>query len=232
MGILLPYLPLFDAAHRRGGIASPFWVLGSQQIVAEGSLADWARERGYASMAQEPTTANLFRDRYGLDEYRDFDLNDSAAVKLDLSAPLPDEWRGGAGTVLDSGTIEHVYDIRRVMENTHEMLRPGGTLIALAPVNWWEHGFVNLNPKFYRAFAAANGYEPLVEGFNFTFGVPFLGRKYLNVITRDGAVRTRAKLWVDRMMNRVQPALTLYFCCYRRTGAEPFREPADVFDNW
>ena len=134
MAILTSYLPLLDACHRRQGIVSPVVALGSQQIPDPPAfLSAWATERGYATMAADPSTATLFRDRYGIAEYRDVDLNDDADIRLDLSAPLPAELRGTAGTVLDGGTIEHIADLRTVLENIHLLLRPGGTFIGFLP---------------------------------------------------------------------------------------------------
>ena len=233
MAILLSYLPLLDACHRRQGIVSPVVALGSQQLPDPPSyLSAWAAERGYTAMAADPSVATLFRDRYGIDEYLDVDLNDDAAIRLDLSAPLPPELHGRAGTVLDGGTIEHIADVRTVLENIHLLLRPGGTFVAFLPVAWWEHGFFTLNPRLFRAVAAANGWEPLAEGLWFRLHLPAVGTRFITVVTREGEVRPRAKLWTDRLLNRVLPGRTIYCCCYRKVGDQPFIVPADVFGNW
>lgn len=233
MAVLLSQLPLLDAAHRQGGIASPLVALGSQQFPEPpGYLRRWAGERGYATMAAEPSMAALFRDRYGVAEYSDVDLNDDAAIRLDLSAPLPPGLAGSAGTVLDGGTIEHIADLLQVLENIHLLLRPGGTFIGLLPVGWWEHGFFNLNPRAFRAVAAANAWEPLAEGLWFRVRLPVLGTRFITAITREGEVRPRAKLWTDRLLNRAIPGRTIYCCCYRKTADVPFTPPTDVFGNW
>lgn len=233
MGLRLEYAPLLDAVRRHGGFPAPLWVLGSQQWgESDAAIAAWARREGHRRLAADPTVATLFADRYGVEEYVDFDLNDEARVRLDLGAPLPSEYRGGAGTVFDSGTLEHIFDIRRAIENMHEMLRPGGLFVALAPITWWEHGFVNFNPKFFASFGAANDYEPLVEAYCFRAGVPLLGERHWIVFVRDGDYRPRAKLWVDRFLHRLQPSRALYFCVARKTRAEPFRLPYEVFGNW
>lgn len=182
-------------------------------------------------MAADPSVATLLHDRYGIAEYRDVDLNDDADIRLDLSALLPAELRGSAGVVLDGGTIEHIADLRTVLENIHLLLRPGGTFIGFLPVAWWEHGFFNINPRLFRAVAAANGWEPLAEGFWFRVSLPIIGKRFFTVITREGEVRPRAKLWTDRLLNRLFPGRTIY-CCYRKVGDQPFVVPTDVFGNW
>jgi len=52
------------------------------------------------------------------------------------------------------------------------------------------------------------------------------------VLTRDGEARPRARLWIDRLFNRVIPARTLYLVAMRRTRNEPFTAPVDIFPNW
>lgn len=231
LAIVLSQVDFLDACHRRGGLQSPVWALGSLQFI---DLDVYLERRGLppAASRDASSTARLLREQYGIEEYLDFDLNEDAAVQLDLGAPLPDEWRGGAGTVIDAGTLEHIFDLGQVLRNVHDMLRAGGTMVMIAPVSWWQHGFVNFNPKLFYSVAAANGYELLVEGFWFRIRAPLLGTKIFTVLIRDGAPMPRRKLWIDRMMARVQPARTIYLCCCRKTRDAPFQTPLDIFGNF
>lgn len=232
MGVLFSQLPLLDACHRHGGLQSPLYALGSLQFPNTAEfMSEWARKQGYERMAAEPTVASLFRERYGVEEYLDIDLNEEAAIRLDLSRPLPEELRGRAGTVYDGGTLEHIFDLRQAMENVHSLLRPGGTFVIFAPVTWWQHGFVNFNPKFFAAFARANDYERLVEGFWFRVRVPPV-KRFVTVVTWERGTRPRQRLWVGRVMNRLQPSRTLYFSCMRKLRDDAFRVPGEVFGNW
>jgi hypothetical protein len=213
MAIASQFLPFLDACRDLGGIQSPLWVLGSQQFAGSNR-----------------SVPELMRDRYGVVDYVDFDLNDDAAVRLDLTKPLPPERVGGAGTVLDSGTIEHILDLRSVLENVHLMIRPGGTFVALSPINWWNHAFVNFNPRLFHAFAGANGYEVVYEMLIFRLRAPIVGERYMHVVMRErGERRLRATLWVNRVMHRMQPAKTIYGCCMQKTENRPFEVPTDVF---
>lgn len=217
MGLHPTNMDFLDACRDVGALGSPLFVIGSQQF-PDNSMPGEVWE--------------VFRSRYGIDEYVDFDLNDDAAVRLDLTSELPEEFRGGASTVLEAGTLEHVFDIAAAMRTLHAMLRPGGALVVLAPLSWYEHGFYNLNPKLLRAFAQANGYELLVEAFWFRYRVPVAGKRFFTAFTwRDGRP-TRAKLWVDRLLNRLLPASTLYCCALRKSADAPFVVPDDVFGNW
>jgi len=131
MAIQHSHLPFLDACARHGLIGSPTWARGS-------------------------TSADLFWARYDV-EYVDFDLNEDATVQVGLTAPLPQELRHGAATVLEAGTLEHIFDLGSALRTADEMIRPGGAFVALVPVSWWNHGFVNLNPRLLAGFAAANG---------------------------------------------------------------------------
>ena len=62
--------------------------------------------------------------------------------------------------------------------------------------------------------------------------LPVVGKRFYTVITREGEVRPRAKLWTDRLLNRLFPGRTIYCCCYRKLGDQPFVVPTDVFGNW
>jgi hypothetical protein len=229
MAILISYLPFFDACHRNGLVSSPTWVLGSQQFI-DGSA--YRALTGGTELPEEPTAADVFRHRYGVAEYVDFDLNEDASFHLDLTAPLPSDLRHGAATLVESGTLEHIFDFATALENAHEMIRPEGSFVALVPVSWWNHGFVNLSPRLFTSFAAANGYELVVEGFWFRVRLPLLGTRIRTVLTRDGEPRPRAQLWVDRVLNRALPARTLYLVGLRKVDDRPFRAPTDVFGNW
>jgi hypothetical protein len=250
LAIIYSYLPFLDACHRQGGIQSPVWGLGSLEFPDAAALSDDVAERLtpsgsrgiYLTHRPPPVrarpwrgsgVADLLRDRYGVAEYCDFDLNDDAAVQLDLSEPLPQRWAGGAGTVLEGGTLEHIFDFPTALRNVHEMLGPSGTFVGLMPISAWDHGFVNFNRKLLNGLAAANGYEVLVEGFWFRGQLPLFGNRFLTVLTREGdQTHPRARLWVDRMLNRFAPAQALLLYCFRKHADEPFRSPLDVFGNW
>lgn len=234
MGLTVQVLPLLDACARDGGIQSPVWMLGSQQFPNDDAfMSKWAAAQGYPTMSDVPTVASLFRDRYGVEDYLDFDLNKNAAVQIDLTASLDRAYVGGAGTVIDIGTIEHIFDLRATMATVHGMVRDGGTFITFAPVTWWAHGFVNFNPKFFRSFAAANGYSVVTEGYLVRVHVPRLKPWHRTVITCAGGVeQRRARLWIDRMMNRIQPARLVYCGAFRKSGSGEFVVPNDIFGNW
>jgi SAM-dependent methyltransferase len=57
-------------------------------------------------------------------------------------------------------TAEHVYDIGRVFELMHRVLRPGGLAVHCVPAFAFpNHGFYTPNPNLFVEFARANDYE-------------------------------------------------------------------------
>lgn len=78
----------------------------------------------------------------------------------DLNRPAPDHLVGRFGTIIDGGTLEHVFDVPQTLRNMKAMLRPGGRIIHINPMNnWSEHGFYQLSPTLYHDFYATNGFR-------------------------------------------------------------------------
>ncbi len=100
----------------------------------------------------------------GLEGYYDIDMNGEAAITADLSSPLDDHLHNRAGVVIDIGTCEHIFNLPQVFENVIRLLRPGGIALHLAPLSWYNHGFVNFNPIFFREFYEHNGFTELEHG--------------------------------------------------------------------
>ena len=105
----------------------------------------------------------LFR-MLAIDEYEDLDFADfEQPTRIhDLNQPIPREWHGRFGMVLDGGTTEHVFDVARVFANIAAMLRVGGDAFHVSPMSGWvNHGFYQISPCVLFDFYSANGFEPL-----------------------------------------------------------------------
>lgn len=236
MGMSLSYLPFFD-------LLDSFYPLRGRAMAALGSqamhdpaeaLADYAARSGHARFAAAHTVENLFRERYGLKDYQDFDLNDSAAVKLDLSQPVPASCHAAYDIVFDGGTTEHIFDVATVFRNMHAMLRPDGIFISMSPFSWMDHGFYNFNPRFFRFLDKANGYIPLIEGYYFQPdpASPFSGFCYSRV---NGTTTPEADALRNELARPSVRTNTLYIRVSRKPGAtageaRDFALPFDVYD--
>ena len=166
MGIVFSFLEFFDTCHHQQALRGPMLALGSLEINEPAEeIAAFAVQHPSWHRDCERQVQSLFRDRYGVTEYRDCDLNDKADIRLDLNQPLAPELLASALTIVNGGTVEHVFDVAQAMENMHEMARPGATIIHLAPLSWYNHGYYNFNPRLFTAIAEANQYRLVAEAF-------------------------------------------------------------------
>jgi SAM-dependent methyltransferase len=174
---------LLDEA-RREPFGGRLLELGRMTVYAtDTELARWAAEQRVAlapvdrlELSHQPELArlgclsdrDLFR-RLGFAEVESADVSDweGADLVLDLNQPVPAELHGRYDAVLEAGTIQHVFDLPRVFENIHALLRPGGRAIhGMAPSsNHVDHGFYMFSPTLFHDFYAANGWRLDAEYF-------------------------------------------------------------------
>ena len=80
---------------------------------------------------------------------------------LDLNSPeTPPHLVEAFDVILDSGTIEHVFDVPAVLRHCTRMLRPGGRIIHITPTaNCVDHGFYSISPTLYADYYQTSGFE-------------------------------------------------------------------------
>lgn len=100
-------------------------------------------------------------------------LDASAYQEANLIADLNLPYSGPEkfNTLIDSGTIEHVFDIKRCLFNYISFLNPGGHLIvATTSNNLTGHGFYQFSPEF---FYSALSFSELFENIEcYVFEIP------------------------------------------------------------
>ena len=152
-------------------------TLGRQHVyVTAQETISMAAEHGVrlvpipAELHREPTLAKrgfvsddwLFKS-FGFDEIIRVDYSDyeSSEVIFDLnSTETPYELQNRFDLVLDSGTLEHVFDFAAGLRHCVRMVGSGGRVIHLTPSsNCVEHGFYSVSPTLYADFYAASGFE-------------------------------------------------------------------------
>lgn len=92
----------------------------------------------------------------------DYSGFEAARFIHDLNRPI-DFWTAGAGlynTIIDGGTLEHVFNLPQALANVMELLRLNGRLIIDTPCNnWFGHGFYQFSPElFYGTLNRSNGF--------------------------------------------------------------------------
>jgi SAM-dependent methyltransferase len=91
----------------------------------------------------------------------DYSPYQQATMIHDLNYPVSTGWHNRFSCVVDSGTIEHIFNFPVAIKNCMEMLSPGGHFIGITPVNnQMGHGFYQFSPElYYRVFSEANGFR-------------------------------------------------------------------------
>jgi SAM-dependent methyltransferase len=86
---------------------------------------------------------------------------EGADLVHDLNQPVPAEWHEQFDVVIDSGTLEHVFNFAVAIANCMRLVKLNGRLFFFTPANnLCGHGFYQFSPElFYRVLSPANGFE-------------------------------------------------------------------------
>jgi SAM-dependent methyltransferase len=89
----------------------------------------------------------------------DYSSYEAPDVILDLNErETPDHLQRQFDLVLDSGTLEHVFDVPAVLGHCVRMVKPRGRIIHLTPSsNCVDHGLYSISPTLYADFYLACG---------------------------------------------------------------------------
>jgi hypothetical protein len=90
----------------------------------------------------------------------DYSNYEGASHIADLNKPLK-ERLPTYDTVIDSGTLEHIYNAPQALLNVSELCRDGGQILHMSPGNnFCGHGFWQFSPElFFSLYCESNGYS-------------------------------------------------------------------------
>jgi hypothetical protein len=154
----------------RSGATGPVFALGDQitwftqeyarrRLLASGLLRNPFVAGRASSHNPKMVSFRSLLEMIGFGEYYDIDVNGRATLTEDLSRPLREDYKSKAGVVIDIGTSEHIFNLSQVFANIVELLQPGGIVVHLSPLSFYNHGFVNFNPIAFREFYEHNGFQ-------------------------------------------------------------------------
>lgn len=91
----------------------------------------------------------------------DYSNYEGANLLHDMNLVIPDGLKRKYDLVLESGSLEHIFNFPVSMANCMEMVAEGGHLLIITPVNnIMGHGFYQFSPEvFYRVLNNRNGFE-------------------------------------------------------------------------
>jgi SAM-dependent methyltransferase len=95
-------------------------------------------------------------------EFMDASAYEGATRLHDLNVPLSPDWEETSDTLIDSGSLEHVFDAKTAIESYLRLVRVGGSVVLLdmPAVNFCGHGFYQFSPEFFcEVFSERHGFE-------------------------------------------------------------------------
>lgn len=97
----------------------------------------------------------------GFEEVDTLDLFDAEAdLRFDLNSPAPESHVCKYDVVMDIGTMEHVFDIKQVLDTSFSMVKVGGYYVLHTVANGlMTHGYYAIHPEVIRDALLANGFE-------------------------------------------------------------------------
>lgn len=113
-------------------------------------------EKGYMS------GTSLFRQLgFNTVSVSDVSTYEGADIQFDLNSPaVAENLHSRFDTIIDHGTLEHVFHLPNALQNLFTMLRPGGRMIHSSPSgNFFDHGFYMFQPTLFMDFYKANGWD-------------------------------------------------------------------------
>lgn len=173
MGISM--IPGLFLARHRDAVAncSRGVILGRQKLhLSERRMGRFLKHlggKGLTLTAEDITQEDGFTEKllghlgYPVIEAMDFTAQEGAEHVHDLNLPLRPELHGQFDLVIDGGTTEHIFHIGTALDTCHQLLKPGGVMMAyIAADGWFGHGFFQTGPDVpWRYWHHARGYEML-----------------------------------------------------------------------
>jgi SAM-dependent methyltransferase len=106
----------------------------------------------------------FYRCLLGAQRFTAIDLHPppgSQAHRLDLNEPV--DLGEKFDVIVNTGTLEHVFDQRRALETIHEHCAVGGLMLHAGPLAGWpDHGLFHAQPGLWLDLARANAYDVLI----------------------------------------------------------------------
>jgi SAM-dependent methyltransferase len=117
---------------------------------------------------------------------------EGASIVHDMNLPIDPQYNAAFDTVIDGGTLEHIFNFPVAIRNCMEMVKPGGQLILMTPWhNYPGHGFFEFSPELiYNTLSEENGFrvEKMlidVEGNWYSVKNPVDLQQRIEISTRD-----------------------------------------------
>ena len=163
---------LFKFFNRNGTVGKSLVMIGKQDIYISKKvlmkIVDSMDITGFNNEVKEKIINGEDKiDSYdlfymiGFKEVHAIDVSDfeGADIILDLNETLPMDYVDRFDYVLNGGTLEHIFDIAKAMNNITKLVKFGGSICHIAPaVGMVNHGFYSISPTFFVDFYKKNDF--------------------------------------------------------------------------
>ena len=117
------------------------------------------RWHGLTDQIEITETASLF-DAIGFTaDFFDVAKIRGSEIVVDLNESLDLKYQNDYDLVIDTGTLEHCFNVGNAIVNMCKLVRPNGILITQAPMSKMNHGFWNFSPCAYHNFFTQNRWK-------------------------------------------------------------------------
>ncbi|MDA8239910.1 MAG: hypothetical protein M0Z67_06005 [Nitrospiraceae bacterium] len=194
----------FTMMAKLGYVNEPFLEIGSQKV-------------------QEAEVPNLCEvsKTLGLKNVVGVDMAYGEGVDITFDFSIPNDqfnaaWKNDLfNTVAIFNVLEHTYDPITVLKNALVCVKPGGTLIALAPTIWSIHGYpkdyVRLLPDWFEEFGKRNDLTIMGDTFLFlsVFGMQDVNmmRSKSDIVfpsyINSGKEQSLFRYWTSRFIHKL-----------------------------
>lgn len=163
MSIIYEHLPFYrEFFSIKGFLQGPFLMIGIPRMMGYFLPEDF----------DYPDLLKLLKAK-GVDQIYSLDLfDDKADIQHDLNLPIPKKEIGKYKVVFDMGSIEHVFDTKQCLQNYFSLVKKGGLLAIVTPVNGYcRHGYHVFNPEMFQDALKQNGFEIVCQKYSTSTGI-------------------------------------------------------------
>lgn len=137
-------------------------TIGRQRLdVVESTVKKLARTK--PSYKNQPYCEDLLTEYFSATKVDSLDNSpfENATHIHNMNEPLPKTLYAKYDTVIDGGSLEHVYNVPQALKNCSHLCKPGGQILHFSPANnFCGHGFWQLSPElFFSLYSGKNGYR-------------------------------------------------------------------------
>jgi len=174
MEFLRPVLKKIPAGKRVACLSYPDLLFDSLEISAHfpGILPNLLRVQGDGDRIKrwhgieskkELVDTQSFFEALGLAvDFFDFKKFRGIEIETDFNNPIEEKYKSTYVLVLDTGTLEHCFNVGLAFINMCSLVKDGGIVLTAAPLNKGNHGFWNFSPCAYENFFRQNGWGILL----------------------------------------------------------------------